>query len=82
MSSTALLVSLKQIFLKPGDKLIALALTATSGFCRLTCSADRIETNKAVLDARGWPIEIRQENNGKVKLCSRTSFLSSHIHTL
>jgi hypothetical protein len=33
MSSTALLVSPKQIFLKPGDKLIALALTATSGFC-------------------------------------------------
>jgi hypothetical protein len=38
MSSTALLDSLldspKQIFLKPGGKLIVLALTAKSGFCQ------------------------------------------------
>jgi hypothetical protein len=43
---------LKQISLKLGDKLIALALTGKKRFLSAACGAKRIETNKAVLAGR------------------------------
>jgi transposase len=47
--STALLFSLKQISLRHGDRLIALALIVKKLFHQLALHADRIQTNKAVL---------------------------------
>jgi hypothetical protein len=40
---------LELISLKPGDKLIVLAFTGKSGFCKLACRAKQIETNKAIV---------------------------------
>lgn len=49
--NTALLVSMKQISLKLGGKLITLALTAKKRFQPVGLSSDRIKTNKAVIRA-------------------------------
>jgi hypothetical protein len=43
---------LELISLKPGDKLIVLAFTGKSGFCKLACRAKQIETNKCEAGCR------------------------------
>ncbi len=47
---TASLISLEQISLKPGNKLIDLVLTSEKRFLPLACRVDRIETNETVVE--------------------------------